>query len=59
MTLLLFCIGLLAVEGDEHKHLVHFSFQDLFANCCLILLQVAQDFLVSYVGLLKCQMSNN
>ena len=43
MTLLLFYIGLLSVEGDEHKHLVRFLFQDLFANCCLIL-QLAQDF---------------
>ena len=33
---LLFCIGVLNVEGDEHKHQVRsgFSFQDssLFAN---------------------------
>jgi hypothetical protein len=43
MTLLLFYIGLLNVEGDEHKHQVRFLLQDLFANCCLIL-QVAQDF---------------
>ena len=24
MTLLLFCIGILVVEGDEHKHQVRF-----------------------------------
>ena len=43
MTLLNFYIGLLNVEGDEHKRQVGFLFQDLFANCCLIL-QLAQDF---------------
>ena len=41
MTLLL--LGLLNVEGDEHKQQVRFLLQDLFADCCLIL-QVAQDF---------------
>jgi hypothetical protein len=41
----LFYIGLLTLEGDEHKHQVgFFLFQDLFANRCLILLHVAQDF---------------
>ena len=43
MTLLLFYIGLVNVEGDEHKHQVQFLFQDLFPSCCLIQ-QVAQDF---------------
>ena len=43
MTLLTFYIGLLIVDGDEHKHQVRFLFQDFFANCCLIR-QVAQDF---------------
>jgi hypothetical protein len=43
MTSLLLYIGLLSVEGDEHKHQVRSFFQDLFTNCCLIL-QVAQDF---------------
>ena len=43
MTLLLFYIGLLTVEGDEHKHQVRFLFQELFSNYCLIV-QVAQDF---------------
>ena len=44
MTLLLFLIGLLSVEGDQHRHQVRlFFFQDLFTNRCLIL-QVAQDF---------------
>ena len=43
MMLLLLYVGLLMVEGDEHKRQVRFLFQDLFANCCLIL-QVAQDF---------------
>ena len=43
MPLQLFYIGLLNAEGDEHKHQVQFLFQDLFANCCLIL-QIAQDF---------------
>jgi hypothetical protein len=28
MTLLLFCIGLLVVEGDEHKHQVRFLCPD-------------------------------
>ena len=42
MTLLLFYIGLLTVEGDEHKHQVRFLFQE-FSNYCLIV-QVAQDF---------------
>ena len=41
--LLPFYIGLLIVEGDEHKDQVRFCFKDLFTNCCLILL-VAQDF---------------
>ena len=36
-------IGLLSVEGDEHKHQVRFFFRDLFAKCCLIL-QLAEDF---------------
>ena len=35
-------IGVLTVEGDEHKHQVRIFFLDLFANCCLIL-QLAQD----------------
>ena len=43
MMLLLLYVGLLMVEGDEHKRQVRFLFQDLFANCCLIL-QLAQDF---------------
>ena len=43
MTVILLYIGILNAEGDEHKNQVRFLFQDLFANCCLIL-QVAQDF---------------
>ena len=49
MTLLFVYLGILSVEGDEHKHQVRspagfFWFQDLFVNfqVCLIL-QVAQD----------------
>ena len=33
---LLFCIGVLTVDGDEHKHQVGSSFV-FFANYCLIL----------------------
>ena len=43
MKLLRLYIGLLIVEGDEHKLQVRFLFRDLFANCCLML-QAAQDF---------------
>ena len=40
---MLFYVGLINVEGDEHKRQVRFWFQDLVANCCFIL-QIAQDF---------------
>ena len=38
-----FYIGLLCVDGDEHKHQVGLLLQDSFINCSLIL-QIAQDF---------------